>query len=236
MLPPHELKTFPITRHKLSVIAQHLAHRLVLHCHPDINVRARITSWSSGWGAGCSPNHKRRGYPIIQHGMPPGRRALRPTPSCPSDISPFQTKLLSDLKKLDEQLGEQRIPFPTWAAKYSSSIAADPERVLREISRLREVVFGDTEADAKTYAQHVLRADSGKTLGLRDTCIVQWRFDAPSMWRGVPDNPRVLKLARSILSSRFRKDSVVASRTLDLSKAADAKVFLSPHVCTHRAL
>ena len=155
--------------------------------------------------------------------MPPPRRALRPTPSCSNDISLFQTKLLSDLKQLDEQLAEQRVPFLTWAAKYSSSIAADPDRALKEISRLREVVFGDTEADAKTFAQHVLRPEVGKTLGLRDTCIVQWRFDAPSMWRGVPDNPRVLKLARSIISSRFRKDSVVASRTLDLSKSADAK-------------
>lgn len=155
--------------------------------------------------------------------MPPPRRALRPTPSCANDISPFQTKLLSDLKQLDQQLADERTPFLTWAAKYSSSIEADPGRVLKEISSLREVVFGDTAADAKTFAQHVLRPESGKTLGLRDTCIVQWRFDLPSMWRGVPDNPRVLKLARSILSSRFRKDSVVASRTLDLSKSADSK-------------
>ena len=105
--------------------------------------------------------------------MAPPRRALRPTPSCTNDISRFQTKLLSDLKQLDEQLSEQRIPFLQWAAKYSTSIAADPERVIKEISRLREVVFGDTEADAKTFAQHVLRPESGKTLGLSDACIVQ---------------------------------------------------------------
>ena len=82
--------------------------------------------------------------------MPPPRRALRPTPSCANDISPFQTKLLSDLKQLDEQLAEQRVPFLTWAVGLSSSIAADTERVATEISRLREVVFGDT-AETKGY-------------------------------------------------------------------------------------
>lgn len=155
--------------------------------------------------------------------MAPPRRALRPTPSCPGDLSPVQSKLLSDLKHLDEQLAEDRVPFLTWAAKYSSAIAADPDRAVKEITRVREAAFGDAEVQAKAFALHTLRPDVVKTLGLRDTCILQWRFDEASMWRGVPDNPRILKLARSIISSRFRKDSVVASRTLDLTKAADAK-------------
>jgi hypothetical protein len=53
--------------------------------------------------------------------------------------------------------------------------------------------------------------------GVHPTCVVQWRYDSSSMWRGPPDNVRVLRLVRSILSSRFRADSVVASRTLDMS-------------------
>jgi len=154
--------------------------------------------------------------------MPP-RRALRPTPSCPGDLSPIQAKVLEDLKHLDEQLTEQRMPFLAWAAKYSSSIEADRDRAVKDIARVRMAAFGDTEAEAKAFALQLLRPEVGKTLGLRDTCILQWRFDEPSMWRGMPDNPRVLKLARSILSSRFRKDSVIASRTLDLSKTPDAQ-------------
>ena len=115
------------------------------------------------------------------------------------------------------------MPFLAWAAEYSSSIEADRDRAVKDIARVRMAAFGDTEAEAKAFALQLLRPEVGKTLGPRDTCILQWRFDDTSMWRGMPDNPRVLKLARSILSSRFRKDSVIASRTLDLSKTPDAQ-------------
>lgn len=128
-----------------------------------------------------------------------------------------------DLKHLDEQLTEQRMPFLAWADKYSASIGVDRDRAVTDIARVRMAAFGDSEAEAKAFALQLLRPEAGKILGLRDTCILQWRFDEASMWRGVPDNPRVLKLARSILSSRFRKDSVIASRTLDLSKTPDAQ-------------
>ena len=128
--------------------------------------------------------------------------------------------LLRELRQVDEALLEQRRPFLSMASGYAASIAADPQRVLREICAVREALFGDAEQEAKTWAADALKAEHSKVIGVRDTCIAQWRFDEASMWRGVPDNPRVLKLARSIISTR--KDSVVASRTLDMSKSPDA--------------
>ena len=155
--------------------------------------------------------------------MPPGRRALRPTPSCSAELSEFQLKLLNDLKLVDEGLLEQRRPFLSMASAYAAAIAAEPQRVFKEMCQLGVTLFGDAEQVAKAWTRDAFKAEDSKVVGIRDTCIAQWRFDELSMWRGVPDNPRVLKLARSIISSRFRKDSVVASRTLDMSKCADAK-------------
>ena len=37
------------------------------------------------------------------------------------------------------------------------------------------------------------------------------------MWRGPPDNNRVLRFAKSIISSRLRKDTCISSRALDMS-------------------
>ena len=69
----------------------------------------------------------------------------------------------------------------------------------------------------------MLTAETQPVRGIRDTCIVQWSFEDSSMWRGPPDNARVVKIAKSIISGQFRRDSVIASRTLDMSRAGDAK-------------
>jgi len=95
--------------------------------------------------------------------------------------------------------------------------------VLSQLASAKERLHGDALAEALAWARDLLKPVAGQVTGIRETCIVQWRFDAPSMWRGTPDNPRVLKLIKCIISTRFRKDSIIASRTLDLSAGADTK-------------
>jgi len=163
--------------------------------------------------------------PLSDHEAMAPRRALRATPSNASELSQFQLKLLSDLRVLDAELLEKRIPIITVAQEYAKMCGERPEQVLNHVASVREHLSGGSRADAMAWAQDLLKPElaNSKVTGVRETCIVQWRFDDNSMWRGVPDNPRVVKLAKSIINTRFRKDSVIASRTLDMSLPADAK-------------
>ena len=60
--------------------------------------------------------------------------------------------------------------------------------------------------------------------GTMATAILQWRFDDESLWRGLSDNTKLARLARSMVSSGFLEDErsvaklVVAS--LDSGRAA----------------
>ena len=45
------------------------------------------------------------------------------------------------------------------------------------------------------------------------------------MWRGVPDNRRTLRFAKSMINTGFRKDSVIAARSLDLSSDGSPVTF-----------
>ena len=73
-------------------------------------------------------------------------------------------------------------------------------------------------AEAQHFVQHALAPTVGEVTGLRTTTPMHWSYDRASMWRGDPDNRRVLKLARSIISSGFSAtDGAIASRTLSLS-------------------
>ena len=59
-------------------------------------------------------------------------------------------------------------------------------------------------------------------------CILSWSFTDESLWRGLTDNKKIIRLARSMLTTGFRQDEPINSRTFDLT-AADgvlaAKIF-----------
>jgi hypothetical protein len=99
----------------------------------------------------------------------------------------------------------------------------DHNIILEQLASVKERISGDSAQDAMAWSKHMLKAETQQVRGIRDTCIVQWSFDDSSMWRGPPDNARIVKIAKSIICSKFRRDSVIASRTLDMSKAVDAE-------------
>ena len=161
--------------------------------------------------------------------MPP-RRALRPTPSNASDLSQFQKTLLDDLALLDQELLRARTSFYSFAAEYQKNFADKPDVVLSQLATIKAALHCIADDAAMHWAREVLSPASERVLGIRPTCIVQWRLGLDSMWRGPPDTVRVLRFARSIISSRFRKDSCIASRTLDM----DAPPGDGPKVVTFR--
>ena len=99
----------------------------------------------------------------------------------------------------------------------------DHNRVLDQLTSVKERISGDSRQTAMAWAQQLLRAEPLQVRGIRETCVLQWSYEAISMWRGPPDNARIYKIAKSIICSQFRRDSIIASRTLDMSKASDAQ-------------
>ena len=89
---------------------------------------------------------------------------------------------------------------------------------LRHLASIYERLYGSTYQDATAWAADLLKQrPEGKLSGILNTAVVQWRFDEASLWRGMPDNPRVAKIAKSIIGNRFRQDSIIASRTLSMT-------------------
>ena len=60
----------------------------------------------------------------------------------------------------------------------------DPDAVLQDLMLVKQRLAGYTEQEAIAWAKDLLRAKDPKMLGMHATCIVQWRFDEASMWRG----------------------------------------------------
>ena len=74
---------------------------------------------------------------------------------------------------------------------------------------------GEQEADDK--AKECLKPGETFYIGTRNTCILMWSFADASLWRGLSDNKKLVRLARSMISNGFLKDEPIRSRTFDLS-------------------
>lgn len=147
-------------------------------------------------------------------------RKLKATPSTSADVGACQKLLLQDLTTLDQEMLESRTPFFQFVKDYMEARRLNVDLVLHELASVKQQLSGLPEPAALRWAKELLQPKGAKVLGVMPTCILQWRFDEPSMWRGIPDNQRVLRLCKSIVSSRFRADSCIASRTLDMSCTA----------------
>ncbi len=140
-------------------------------------------------------------------------RQLKATPSCPEDLTACQRSLMDDATQLHKDLQSKRSSFLSIAMAYTP----DPRSALQDIAKVKEQVSGITNEDAMAYATSLLKPGEPKTLGLLHTSVFHWMYTEESFWRGVPDNKRVLRLAKSMIASSFRADSPISSRTLDLS-------------------
>ena len=149
--------------------------------------------------------------------MAPKQRRLKATPSNTTDISSFQKQLLEDLAVLDAELLSTRTPYSSFVREYQTNFSEKPDAVLAQLAGVARHLHLMAEDEATHWATSLLAPKDAQMQGVHPTSVVQWRYDSASMWRGPPDNIRVLRLIRSILSSRFRVDSVIASRTLDMS-------------------
>jgi len=146
-------------------------------------------------------------------------RALRATPSTAGDLCGFQVFLMEQVNVLHGHHQETRTSLLSTAQAYELQFQGQDNMVsLKEIHKAVLCKVGQTSADADQLIMTTFGAEDGDILGIRTTCPSMFRYGDASMWRGTPSNDNVRKLARSMICSGFRQDSVIASRTLSLKE------------------
>lgn len=141
-------------------------------------------------------------------------RQLRATPSVAGDLCPKQEVLLRKFDELFEEYQDQRkslnLHILGLQAKYANDFDGLKDLVKVKFENVGfsqefvhsnlETLFPDTKQD--------------EVQGRYTISPLNFSFDESSLWRGSPPNHTVRKLARSMIVSGFRADSVISSRTL----------------------
>jgi len=141
------------------------------------------------------------------------------SPDTSDKLDDFQLVLLTDLAKLHHELLNARRSLYSFAKEYQVSWGDKPDIVMGHMVSAKMAIHSVAEDEARRWVQDLLQPRETAP-GIHATCIVQWRLDEESMWRGPPDNARVLRLAGCIIKSGFRKDSCIISRTHNVSATA----------------
>ena len=166
--------------------------------------------------------------------MPP-RRALGRMPSNSGELHPFQRALLKEASSLVSDCQAQRKSLLGIAQDYENTCKgpSGKDKFVDDHVRVLCATLGYTESDAVTRVRSLYEpGDPTATLqGVRSNFSpFIFTYVKESMWRGTPGNPLIAKLMRSIISSGFRGNSVVESRTLHLRASEDMPDMVSFHL------
>ena len=122
-----------------------------------------------------------------------GSRVLKATPSNAGDMDPHTITLQGALKTLCEQL-----------------VSAKPPQSLQQYAHGYQIKHMAPGVAAQCVSGLVADADTSWSTDLEPghftTSVVQWNFDAKTMWRGAPSNNEVYRIAKSIIAVGLRSD------------------------------
>ncbi len=158
-------------------------------------------------------------------------RALRSTPSNAGDLSIFQSAMMTKVDELWELHQTNRTTMVTEVTDYQNKFCG-----IDQMSNLKDLHVkvlqrvGKTEVEATEFTTALFQGRMGNEDGLRWLCPSLFSYRNDSLWRGPPANGTVRKLAKSMIGSGFRKDSCIASRTLDLNAAQGSGDQVSFHL------
>jgi hypothetical protein len=144
-------------------------------------------------------------------------RALRHTPSNAGDMHLFQHFLMGEVNKRVDKHQLERTSVLEDVRAYEAKF-----RGLEQMGALKEShvavlqAMGMTVEEAEHFAATLFEGQEQDIAGIRHMCPSMFAFGELSLWRGFPSNGNVRKLAKSIVTSGFQQDSVIATRTLDL--------------------
>ena len=142
---------------------------------------------------------------------------LRAVPSNTEQLSPWQLMTTQQLETLHQEafLNHKALTFLN-----QELLAPKGQYALHDVAFALQIA-GYQPDEAHQKAMDVLRPDSSHFTGSRDTCILQWSFKHESFWRGLSDNKKIIRLSRSMVTSGFKWDEPIRSRTFNLSADAD---------------
>ena len=144
-------------------------------------------------------------------------RTLRATPSSTEDLHPWQVTLLEKLSALHSECFQRRMALTKTIQEFPALRGTD---ALDEIAYAARCAWNLSPAEAHDRAQQLLEPGPPEFTGTKDTCILSWSFADESLWRGLSDNKKIIRLARSMLTTGFIQSEPISSRTFDL-RAAD---------------
>ena len=143
-------------------------------------------------------------------------RALsRVDSNCDTSLSQWQIRAKAKVQDMYNEAHLNRIPL--W--KLVQHLAGNPteDQALNEVTFLICMSEGVPNEQAYASAQEILSSRASKQTGSSTTCPLQWRFDSETLWHEPPANPKIARIARSILGKSFFKAEPISSRTFDMS-------------------
>lgn len=140
-------------------------------------------------------------------------RVLKARPSSGSDLQPWQLSLTEKLSALHQEAFEKRLALTNTVMEFPKPIG---EEAVNEVSYAVRMAFNIPEAAAHEQAKDILKAGDADFTGSRDTCILMWSFEEQSLWRGLSDNKKLVRLARNMVTTGYLRDEPIRSRTFDL--------------------
>ena len=130
-------------------------------------------------------------------------RQLGATPSDASQLSPWQLGLRDDLTRLHQEAFATRTPLVKMIQDLPKLTGT---AVLDEVAMALQIINGSSEEASLAEARELLKPQLHEVSGCRPTAILQWRFDDDSLWRGLSDNTKLVRLSRSMVSCGFKLD------------------------------
>ena len=141
-------------------------------------------------------------------------RVLKPTPSTTGDLCQWQLTLLDKLSALHSECFEKRTALTKIIQEFPK-----PEGVaaLEEIAYAAQYAYNVPPEIAAQKAQEILQPGDPTFEGTMTTCPLSWSYADESLWRGMSDNKKIIRLARSMITSGYRQDEPINCRTSDLT-------------------
>ena len=131
----------------------------------------------------------------------------------PAVQTQWQADLLKKLNELHEEAFEKHTVLTRVIQELPQPKGAEAVSLL---ARGMQIGSGLSEEEAKMRAREVLQPSGPNFQGSMETCPVMWRYDNESLWRGLTDNKKLIRLMRSMVLTGFQEDEPLRSRTFDL--------------------
>ena len=143
-------------------------------------------------------------------------RALRPTPSTTGDLQPWQITLGEKLGQLHQECFEKRTSLTQTIQQLPAMFG---DNAVSEMAYAARVAWNLTPDAAYEKAREILAPGVAIFEGTLFTCPLSWSYADESLWRGLSDNKKIVRLARSMVTTGYRQDEPINSRTFDLTAA-----------------